>query len=105
MHSDKADTAKSMVDWFRHSAPYIHAHRDKTFVLMLPGDALLDAQFANTVHDIALLNSLGVRLVLAVGARAQIETALARQHITPRFHQGIRITDAESLPLVVEAAS
>lgn len=99
------DTAKSMVDWFRHSAPYIHAHRDKTFVLMLPGDALLDAQFANTIHDIALLNSLGVRLVLAVGARAQIETALARQKISPRFHQGIRITDAESLPLVIEAAS
>lgn len=102
---NETDTAKSMVDWFRHSAPYIHAHREKTFVLMLPGDALLDANFAHTIHDIALLNSLGVRLVLAIGARAQIEAALNKSHITPRFHQGIRITDAESLPVVIEAAS
>ncbi len=105
MHNHESETAKSMVDWFRHSAPYIHAHREKTFVLMLPGDALLDAQFSHTIHDIALLNSLGVRLVLAVGARAQIETALARAHIKASYHQGVRITDSDSLPLVVEAAS
>lgn len=105
MHNNESETAKSMVDWFRHSAPYIHAHREKTFVLMLPGDALLDAQFSHTIHDIALLNSLGVRLVLAVGARAQIETSLARAHINAKFHDGIRITDTDSLPLVVEAAS
>lgn len=98
-------TTRSMVDWFRHSAPYIHAHRGKTFVLMLPGDALREETFLHTVHDIALLTSLGVRLVLAVGARAQIEAALARTQIVPRFHQHIRITDAEALPLVVEAAS
>ena len=102
---NKNDTTKSMVDWFRHSAPYIHTHRDKTFVLMLPGDALLGEHFAHTIHDIALLNSLGVRLVLAVGARVQIDSALLRSDTTPRFHQGIRITDSESLPLIVEAAS
>jgi amino-acid N-acetyltransferase len=97
--------ARNMVDWFRHSAPYIHAHRGKTFVLMLPGEAVRDETFLHTVHDIALLNSLGVRLVLAVGARAQIETSLARAHIKPVFHQGVRITDTDALPLVVEAAS
>lgn len=95
----------SMVDWFRHSAPYIHAHRGKTFVLMLPGEALLQDTFLHTIHDIALLNSLGVRLVLAVGARAQIGANLARANIKASFHQGIRITDNAALPLVVEAAS
>jgi amino-acid N-acetyltransferase len=94
-----------MVEWFRHSAPYIHAHRGKTFVLMLPGEAVLHENFAHTVHDIALLNSLGVKLVLAVGARAQIDTALARVHVKPVFHKGVRITDGNALPLVVEAAS
>ena len=100
-----AATARSMVDWFRHSAPYIHAHRGKTFVLMLPGEAVRDENFLHTINDIALLNSLGVRLVLAVGARAQIETSLARANIKPLFHQGVRITDTDALPLVVEAAS
>ena len=102
--SDTTPTT-GMVDWFRHSAPYIHAHRGKTFVLMLPGEAVRADTFLPTIHDIALLNSLGVRLVLAVGARAQIDTSLTRAGIKPRYQQGIRITDAETLPLVVEAAS
>ncbi len=103
-HQDPA-SARSMVDWFRHSAPYIHAHRGKTFVLMLPGEAVRDAAFLDTVHDIALLTSLGVRLVLAVGARVQIEDALARANIASRFQLGVRVTDSQSLPHVVEAAS
>ena len=48
----------------RNSAPYINAHRGKTFVLMFGGEAIEEANFANIIHDIALLNSLGVRLVL-----------------------------------------
>jgi amino-acid N-acetyltransferase len=104
--SDTPDMqALSMVDWFRHSAPYIHAHRGKTFVLMLPGDAVQASTFLNTVHDIALLNSLGVRLVVAVGARPQIDTAMANHQLTPLFHQGIRVTDTHALPSVIEAAS
>lgn len=98
-------TTLSMADWFRHSAPYIHAHRGKTFVVMLPGDAVLAPTFTNTVHDIALLDSLGVRLVLAVGARPQIDNALASASIKPSFHQGVRITDTTALPRVIEAAS
>ena len=54
----------------RNSAPYINAHRGKTFVLMFGGEAIEEANFANIIHDIALLNSLGVRLVLVhVSAR------------------------------------
>ena len=34
-------TTQDYVHWFRHSAPYINAHRDKTFVLMFGGEAVL----------------------------------------------------------------
>lgn len=98
-------TANPMVEWFRHSAPYIHSHRDKTFVIMLPGDAIESPNFADTVADISLLNSLGVRLVLACGARSQIDVELQCAGIAPKFHAGIRITDEETLSRVVAAAS
>ncbi|MCQ4034148.1 amino-acid N-acetyltransferase, partial [Klebsiella pneumoniae] len=52
------------VTWLRDSSPYINSHRDRTFVVMLPGDGLEHANFANIVHDLVLLHSLGVRLVL-----------------------------------------
>jgi len=96
---------KQYVNWFRHSSPYINAHRGKTFVLMLSGDAIADANFANIVHDIALLNSLGVRLVLVHGSRPQIEASLQARGIPARLHHHLRITDAQSMPAVIEAAA
>jgi amino-acid N-acetyltransferase len=88
------------VKWFRHSSPYINAHRGKTFVLMLEGDAIADENFAHIVQDIALLNSLGVRLVIVHGARPQIDQALNVLNIKSQFHGDLRITDQAALNAV-----
>ena len=91
------------VQWFRQSSPYINAHRGKTFVIMFDGDALLHPNFDTLVQDIALLNSLGVRLVLVHGARPQIDAVLERLDITSQFHNDLRITDGEALRAVKAA--
>ena len=69
-------------------------------MLMLEGDAIADDNFANIVQDIALLNSLGVRLVIVHGARPQIDQALNVLNITSRFHADLRITDQPALNAV-----
>ncbi|QSA97975.1 amino-acid N-acetyltransferase [Methylococcus sp. EFPC2] len=92
------------VRWFRDSSPYIHAHRGRTFVVSFGGEAVADGLFANLVHDFALLNSLGVRLVLVHGIRPQIEQRLQARGIEARYHRGLRITDAIALDCVKEAA-
>lgn len=97
-------TSKDYVKWFRNSAPYINTHRGKTFVLMFSGDAVEHPNFPNIIHDIALLNSLGVKLVLVHGARPQIEGRCQLRGITPRFHKDLRITDAQTLECVKDAA-
>lgn len=89
---------------FRSSLPYINAHRGKTFVLMFGGEAIEDANFANIIHDIALLASLGVRLVLVHGARPQIDERVALRAIESRFSNGIRVTDKPTLECVKDAA-
>lgn len=91
------------VKWFRHSTPYINRHSDKTFVLMLPGEAITHANFPNIVHDIALLCSLDVRLVLVHGARPQIDDRLQAAKAVSQFHNHLRITDSDSLSLVIQA--
>lgn len=91
------------VSWLRNSSPYINAHRDRTFVVMLPGDAVEHANFGNIVHDLVLLHSLGVRLVLVHGSRPQIEARLAQRGLTPRFHKDLRITDQPTLECVIDA--
>ena len=48
----------------------------------------------------ALLSSLGVRLVLVHGSRVQVEQRLARAGLDSQLHNGRRITDAATLALV-----
>ncbi len=70
---------------------------------MISGSAIRDANFDNIIHDVTLLNSLGVRLVIVFGCRPQIEERLHKQEITSAFHRAIRITDNTILSIVKEA--
>lgn len=90
--------------WFRGCAPYINAHRNKTFVILFGGEAVADACFPHLVHDIALLHSLGVRLILVHGARPQIEQRLSACGLQSRYVKGVRITDARALQCAIDAA-
>ncbi|WKS98422.1 amino-acid N-acetyltransferase [Gallibacterium anatis] len=89
-----------LVQWFRQSTPYVTAHRDKTFVIMLDGNTTSSPNFSNIIDDISLLHSLGIKLVIVFGARKQINDALAEAHIAERYHKNIRITDPQTLHLV-----
>lgn len=91
------------VTWFRAAAPYIHAFRGRTFVIAFGGEVIDDEHFVDLVHDINVLHSLGIRLVLVHGARPQIEAALAARGIVSRYHRGLRVTDRETLDCVLEA--
>lgn len=94
----------AFVNWFRHSAPYIKAHRGRTFVITFGGEMAADARFPHFIHDVALLNTLGVRLVLVHGARPQIEARLSERGIKTRYHNGLRVTDGAALACVKQAA-
>lgn len=96
-------TTLQYVHWFRHSAPYINAHRNKTFVIMFDGEAVQHENFQHIIHDIALLNSLGIRLILVHGARQQINQNLSSSGLSTPFHQHRRITTRESLGCVMNA--
>ena len=95
--------SKQLVNWFRSSAPYINAHRHKTFILMVGGEALETDCFQHISNDIALLNSLGVKLVLVHGVRPQIQKQLDFHGHSSRFHNNLRITDDKSLTLIKQA--
>lgn len=97
-------TTLQYVHWFRHSAPYINAHRGKTFVLMFDGEAVQHENFQHIIHDIALLHSLGIRLILVHGARPQINQNLKVSQLETPFHNHRRITTRESLCAVMNAA-
>lgn len=94
----------AFVRWFRDSSPYIHAHRGRTFVVSFGGEAVADSKFEPLAHDFALLNSLGIRLVLVHGIRPQVEQRLRELGVELRYVNGLRVTDPVALSCVKEAA-
>ena len=94
----------ALVKGFRQSTPYVNAHRGKTMVITLGGEAFDAPNFTNIISDIALLHSLGVKIVLVHGARPQINRILKSNNYATPYHKGIRVTDSKALGLVMQAA-
>lgn len=103
MQSEHPLTSADFVSWFRSVAPYINAFRGKTFIVAFGGEVVADGKFVELTHDLNLLASLGVKLVLVHGARPQIEQHLQHNQIEDHYHHGIRLTDAASMQCVKEA--
>jgi amino-acid N-acetyltransferase len=93
---------QKLIEWFRASTTYINAHRGKVFVVLLSGEALSDPNLPNIIHDLNLLHSLGVKLVLVTGARPQITSALANQDIDTTYYKQVRITQARDVDIILE---
>src|SRR5687768_2417711 len=91
------------VSWFRSVAPYVNAFRNKIFVVAFGGEVVADGKFVELVHDLNLLASLGVRLVLVHGARPQIESRLNEQKLQTIYVRNMCVTDAATLQCVKES--
>lgn len=94
----------TFVPWFRSVAPYIHKFRNQTFVVGVPGEAIAAGKLPNLVQDLALIQSMGVRIVLVHGFRPQVNEQLRAKGHEARYHRGIRITDSVALDSAQEAA-
>jgi amino-acid N-acetyltransferase len=92
------------VSWLRDVAPYVHAHRGHTFVVGFGGELIEEGRLEALVHDLSLLQALGIRLVIVHGSRPQVQRLLSLKQVNSAFVGGLRITDAASLECVKEAA-
>ena len=91
------------ISWFRSVAPYFHAFRGRTFVIAFGGEVLSEGKFVDLAHDLNLLHSAGIRIVLVHGSRPQIEAQLRRRRARSRYANGLRVTDTVALECVKEA--
>jgi amino-acid N-acetyltransferase len=94
----------TFVPWFRSVAPYIHMHRGKTFVVAVCGEAIAAGKLSTIAQDLALIQSMGVKIVLVHGFRPQVNEQLAAKGHQPKYSHGMRITDGVALDCAQEAA-
>jgi amino-acid N-acetyltransferase len=94
----------TFVPWFRSVAPYIHMHRGKTFVVGIAGEAIAAGKLAHLAQDLALIQSMGVKIVLVHGFRPQVNEQLRAKGHAAKYSHGMRITDEVALDCAQEAA-
>ncbi len=94
----------TFVPWFRSVAPYIHMHRGKTFVVGVAGEAIAAGKLQHIAQDLALIQSMGVKIVLVHGFRPQVNEQLKAKGHEPHYSHGLRITDEVALDCAQEAA-
>src|SRR3954468_1675315 len=103
MAKQPALKTEAFVKWFRTATPYIHQWGGATFVIAFGGEVLADGEFQQLTHDINVLVSLEVRVVLVHGTRPQIEEQMRQHGVAPRYEHNRRVTDDQALACVKEA--
>ena len=94
----------TFVPWFRSVAPYIHKFRHQTFVIGLTGEGIAAGKLASIAQDLAMIQAMGVRLVLVHGFRPQVNEQLHQRGHEAKYSHGMRITDSVALDCAQEAA-
>lgn len=103
VHPPHSLDGEVFVHALRSAAPYIHLHHGKTFVIAFPGEICQRDDIDRLLADIALLSSLGVRIVLVHGVRPQIESELHMRAVPSVFAGDLRVTDVATMEAVKAA--
>ncbi len=81
--------------------PYIRKFNGKTIVVKYGGHAMTDPKLKESfAKDIVLLDYIGLNPVIVHGGGPQIDEMLDKMQIESKFHQGMRITDKETMDVV-----
>ncbi len=78
--------------------PYMSEHLGRDVVIKAGGAALAEPHLLEAfANDLAILRKVGVRPVVVHGGGRQISALSERLGLTPRFEDGLRVTDADTL--------
>ncbi len=84
---------------------YVPRFKDQIFILALDGAIVADENFGNLLVDIAVLRSLGIKVVLVHGISRQIQELSTMRSIPITDAYGSGVTDAATLDLAIRASS
>ncbi len=83
--------------------PYIRKFRGKEILIKYGGAAMnYEEVRENVLHDLVFMNFVGIRPILIHGGGTRITENLRKQGIPSRFVNGLRVTDRETMEVVVE---
>jgi amino-acid N-acetyltransferase len=84
---------------------YVPRFQGQTFVIALDGIIVADENFSNILIDLAVLRSLGIKIIMVHGIGHQIEELSRTRKIPITDVQGTGVADAATLDLAIRASS
>lgn len=94
---DAALRAKILVE----ALPYIQKYYGQTVVVKYGGNAMINEELKDAViHDLVLLNLVGIRVVVVHGGGPEINEMLGKIGKESKFVNGLRYTDRETMDIV-----
>lgn len=98
----KMDITNAMkAEVLARALPNIQLYRKKTVVVKYGGNAMINNELKESVmHDIVLLTTIGIRVVLVHGGGPEISKTLEKMNIKSKFIGGLRVTDKETANVV-----
>lgn len=98
---DNSFTNKQRAEVLTQALPYIKKYNGKIIVVKYGGNAMIDPELKEQVmEDIVLLWLIGVKIVLVHGGGPEINDVMNRVGKTPKFVDGLRVTDKETVDIV-----
>jgi amino-acid N-acetyltransferase len=83
---------------------YVPRYHDQIFILAIDGAVVADENFGNILLDVAVLRSLGIKVVIVHGIGRQIEELAASRKVAITDSVGTGVTDAATLDLAIRAS-
>ena len=81
--------------------PYIQSFKGRKIVIKYGGSIMENEKLKNAFfRDIALLSSVGVCPIVIHGGGPEINSWLNKLEISPKFENGLRITDSKTMDIV-----
>ncbi len=98
---DKHFSNAQRAEVLTQALPYIKRYNGKTVVIKYGGNAMVNEHLKEQVmEDIVLLWLIGVKVVLVHGGGPEISDLMAKLGKEPKFVNGLRVTDKETVDIV-----
>jgi acetylglutamate kinase len=83
--------------------PYIQSFKDKIVVVKFGGSAMVDKDtFQSVLQDMVFMKSIGMKPVIVHGGGPFISSEMEKRDKKPRFINGYRVTDKETLEIAID---
>ena len=98
---DKNFSNAQRAEILTQALPYIRRYNNKIVVVKYGGNAMVDEGLKKQVmEDIVLLWLIGVKIVLVHGGGPEISDVMKKLGKEPKFVDGLRVTDKETVDIV-----